>query len=141
MEEIFHLKNYCFSCPNFKFKLDGKVLADKLLKAQKDLINQIIADCTDYVPFQQGILSNSVRVENGNEIVWGTPYARFQYMGKLMLDYRGSAWALKGEKKHVVNIDLEYSTEGHSRAGKKWFERAKKEHEKDWLEVFKKAVK
>jgi hypothetical protein len=123
-----------------KIHLTGSVLAKKLNKAREDLNDQIMLDCKDYVPFNQSILSNSVHTENGDEIVWNGPYARFLYMGKLMLDDRGSAWALPNTQKHVVDKDLTYSKEGHSKAGAHWFERAKEDYLDTWIETVRKAV-
>lgn len=127
---------------NISIELDFRRLKDKLAKAQSSLAHQIIADTSDYVPFEQGILSNSAHTEHDDtEIVYSTPYARFLYMGKLMLDERGSAWAKKGTRKHVVDKNLNYSKEGHSKAGSHWFERAKEDNLKTWEDVVKKAVK
>lgn len=121
--------------------IDLSKLKGKLAKAQSDLVNQIIADTTDYVPFRDGFLSNSVYTENENtEIVYDTPYARFLYMGRIMLDDRGSSWAKKDTKKHVVDRDLNYSKESHGKAGAKWYERAKEDHLNGWIDVVKKAV-
>lgn len=132
---------YLVITDKIKVDIDLSKLKGKLARAQNALVNQIIADTTDYVPFRDGFLSNSVHTENENtEIVYNTPYARFLYMGKLMLDDRGSSWAKKGARKHVVNKNLEYSKESHSKAGAKWYERAKEEHLNDWVDVVKKAV-
>ena len=137
----FKFKKYNSDSRSVKIHITGSVSAEKLNKAQQDLNDQIMLDCKDYVPFNQGILSNSVHAENGDEIVWNGPYARFLYMGKLMLDDRGSSWALKYTKKHVTGKNLTYSKEKHSKAGAKWFERAKNDYLESWIEVVKKAVK
>ena len=141
MSKLFHFQKYSVIRPDFEFHLDGNILAEKLNKAQNDLNNQIMTDTSDYVPFNQGILSNSVHIENNDEIVWNTPYARFLYMGKGMVDKRGSTWAKKGGRKYVTNKDLTYSKEQHSKAGSHWFERALDDHKDDWINVVKKAVK
>ncbi len=141
MSKLFHFRKYSVVKPNFEFHFDGEILSEKLTKAQNDLNNQIIADTVNYVPFSQGILSNSVHVENDDEIVWNTPYARFLYMGKLMVDERGSTYARKGGRKHVIDKNLNYSQEAHSKAGSHWFERAMDEHLDDWVETVKEAVK
>ncbi len=113
-----------------------------LAKAQQNLAYQIISDTQDYVPFQQGILSNSAHTENDDsEIVYNTPYARFLYMGKLMLDDRGSSWALQNTRKHVVNKDLEFSKEAHSKAGAKWYERSKEDNLQNWIKTVKRSFK
>jgi hypothetical protein len=126
---------------NISVSVKSNVLENRISKAQKDFTNQIMIDCNDYVPFRQGILSNSVHVENDKEIVWNGPYARFLYYGKVMVDERGSTWARKGGKKHVIDRDLKYSKEGHLNAGSFWFERAKKVYQDNWIKLAKKAVK
>lgn len=127
---------------NMDIEIDLSRFKGTLQKAQSDLAYQIIADTMDYAPFKQGTLSNSVHLERNNtEIVYNTPYARFLYMGKLMLDDRGSPWAMKNTKKHVVNKDLEFSKETHRKAGSKWFERSKEDNFEKWVETVKKAVK
>lgn len=139
--KMFHFGRYSVVKPNFDFNFDGNILAEKLNRAQNDLNNQIIADTMDYVPFNQGVLSNSVHVENDDEIVWNVPYARFLYMGKVMVDKRGSTWAEKGAAKHVIDRDLTYSQEAHKEAGSHWFERAMDDYLDDWIDLVKKVVK
>ena len=96
--------SYMSISDKIEVNIDMTRLKGNLAKAQQNLAYQIISDTQDYVPFQQGVLSSSVHTENDDsEIVYNTPYARFLYMGKLMLDDRGSSWALKNTKKHVVN--------------------------------------
>ena len=51
------------------------------------------------------------------EIKYISPYAHYQYYGKLMLARNGSAWAKKGEKKHYSGKKLKYHTSG---TGPKW---------------------
>lgn len=132
---------YLFVNDNIKVDIDLTKFKDKLETAQNDLVNQIIADTQDYVPFNQGVLSNSVHAnEDNTKIIYGTPYARFQYMGKVMVDNRGSTWAKKNTRKHVINRDLTYSKEHHSKAGEKWYERSKENNLSNWLEVVKRAV-
>ncbi|MPN48985.1 hypothetical protein SDC9_196598 [bioreactor metagenome] len=67
-------------------------------------------------------------------LIQATPYARFQYYGKLMVSpTTGSPWAKKGERKVLTSIDLKYSTIAHPLAGKKWFEEMKKVHKDNIL--------
>jgi hypothetical protein len=123
------------------FDLSG--FEGKLENAQKVLNYQIIADTSKFVPFKQGILSNSVHVENENEIVYQTPYARFQYMGKVMVGIVSkSPFARVGERKRVVpGRDIIYDKTAHPEAGSRWFERAAEEYESDWIRAVKNAVK
>ena len=62
-------------------------------------------------------------------------------MGKLMLDDRGSSWALKNTRKHVVNKNLEFSKEAHSKAGAKWYERSKEDNLQNWVKIVKRSFK
>ncbi len=49
------------------------------------------------------------------------PQAAFLYHGLLMLgDVTGSAWAAKGETKHVTETPLEYNQEKNAQAGPYW---------------------
>ena len=133
--------SYTLINDRIEVRLNMKNLKGKLSKAQSNLVYQIISDTQDYVPFDQGILSNSAHPENDDtEIVYNTPYARFLYMGKLMLDSRRSSWARKGTRKHVVNKDLKYSKEGHSKAGSKWYERSKQDNLNNWIETVKRSL-
>lgn len=46
------------------------------------------------------------------QIKYTSPYAHYQYTGKLMLTKSGSSWAKKGEKKFYTNKKLKYHTSG-----------------------------
>ena len=128
---------------NIKIDIDLTKFKKKLSKVQSDLIYQIKSDTENYVPFNQGVLSNSVRPENNNtELVYDTPYARYLYMGKVVTDEKGRTWVGKGEKKPIVtNKDLTYSKEGHSKSGAKWYERSKEDNLEKWIDTIKKGLK
>ena len=64
-----------------------------------------------YVPFQNGPLRSQVDIQK-DYIEYQSPYARFQYHGKLMVGDNGSSYVRYGEKKHVTNIKLNYHTLG-----------------------------
>lgn len=127
---------------NLSIKLDISKQDFRFKKAQEMLINQIKIDTEKFVPARDMILSNSAHPENSNtELVYSTPYARFQYMGKVMVDDRGSTWAKKGTKKHVINKNLVYSKDRHPQATSKWFEKAKEEYKEKWIKLVKGVVK
>lgn len=96
------------------------------------LADEIIRNCDPYVPMDQSILKNSAYYENG-EIVYNTPYARYQYYGKLMVDplYQKGAffnedygfWSRKGVKKVLTDRDLHYSNNSTGLRGSHWVER------------------
>lgn len=79
------------------------------------------AEMDPYVPMQQGILKNT-RVSTTDSVIYNTPYARFQYYGKVMVGIEsGSAYARAGERKVVIDKDLTYR--GAPRRGPFWDKR------------------
>ncbi len=110
---------------------------------QKYIDNECIKLMRPYTPFLSGFLkkSTSGTVIGSGEIHQNTPYARFQYYGKLMVSsLTGSAYATKGEKKVLTDIDLVHNTSGHPLAGPLWFERMKADHKDDILKGAKKVA-
>lgn len=80
------------------------------VEAAKETLEEVQAQITNTVPLDNGILQNSIYVEErkiGDEwhifLDHGMLYARYLYFGNLMVDpYTGSAWAGKGVKKGVL---------------------------------------
>ena len=70
-----------------------------------------------YIPFDTGMLRRNKTYPNNNSIKYTSPYAKYQYYGKLMLAKSGSAWAKLGEKKVSTNKELKYHSSG---TGPKW---------------------
>ena len=97
-------------------------------KARLELAKIIVKDTKQFVPHDKGKLEKAEIVNNGRQIIYSTPYARFLWYGKLMLEPNGSSWARKGEKKHVVNKDLKFNQSVNPYAGKYWFLRAKNKY-------------
>ena len=106
-------------------------------KARLELAKIIINDTKQFVPHDKGKLEKAEIVNNGRQIIYSTPYARFLWHGKLMLAPNGSSWARKGEKKHVVNKDLKFNQSVNPYAGKYWFLRAKNKYFEKWINDFK----
>ena len=78
---------------------------------QRALANQVLADCTPYVPLLNGDLRNSGTVGvDGKTVNWNTPYARRQY----------------------YNVTAKFSTAG---TGAFWDMRAKAAHGASWQRV------
>lgn len=82
-----------------------------------------------YTPMLNGQMIQSATrgtVIGSGEIKYISPYARYQYYGKLMVSsITGSSYARKGESKVLTDKDLNYNKSRHPRAGKLWFERMK----------------
>lgn len=70
-----------------------------------------------YIPMQNGMLRGNKTYPSNHEIKYISPYAKYQYYGKLMLAKNGSSWAKKGEKKIATSRNLKYHTSG---TGPKW---------------------
>ncbi len=128
-------------------KLDSKRIDKNLLEAQKKLNMQIVADCTPLVPFQQGALRGSVNYPQGiygGEIEWNTPYAHYQYMGEVYgpnipkYDSEGNliGW-FSPPKKYPTGRELQQHEPG---TADHWFEVAKENHGKDWVQLVKNTV-
>lgn len=70
-----------------------------------------------YIPMDNGMLRRNKAYPSNHEIKYISPYAKYQYYGKLMLTKNGASWAKLGEKKVVTNRSLKYHTSG---TGPKW---------------------
>ncbi len=110
----------------------GRDSTMKFDTAQKFIDSECIRKMVRYTPARNLILSKSAvlgtKIGSG-KIVYNSPYARYQYYGKLMVSsITGSAWAKRGEKKILTNKDLQYSTSRHPQAQRLWFEVMKKQH-------------
>lgn len=95
---------------------------------QQFIDNEVIKHMSKYTPAETKMLMKlpitQTKIGSG-EIVQKTPYARYQYYGKLMVSsITGSAFS-NGESKVLTDIDLQYSTAVNPLAGSFWFERMK----------------
>jgi hypothetical protein len=102
---------------------------------QKFIDSEVIRLMAPYTPRQNNILIDSAtigtRIGSG-EVNQTTPYARYHYYGKLMVSsITGSAWASRGEKKVLTDIDLKYN--GAPMRGPFWFDRMKADKKEDIL--------
>lgn len=121
-------------------QIDTKRIDNNIREAQKKLNMQVVADCDEYIPMQQGALRGSANYPKGiygDEISWNTPYAHYQYMGELYLAENGSSWAQKYEKKYPTGQPLTYHAPG---TDARWFERAKDVHKNEWINLVKREV-
>ena len=110
-------------------KLDVKVKMNSVNKILKDhglnkdgRVTRYLRDDADrlmnsFVPMDNGMLRRNKTYPKNNEIMYTSPYAKYQYYGKLMLAKNGSAWAKLGEKKVKTSKHLKYHTSG---TGAKW---------------------
>lgn len=109
----------------------GKEQTDRFSAVQKFVDSEVIRLMVPYTPMLNGILMKSAvlgtKIGSGH-IFYNSPYARYQYYGKLMVSsVTGSSHARNGESKVLTNKDLKYSTAKHPQAQKLWFEVMKAE--------------
>ena len=110
---------------NVKVKMNpiNKILKDHGLN-KDGRVTRHLRDTADrlmnpYIPMDNGMLRRNKTYPSNHEIKYTSPYAKYQYYGKLMLAKNGSAWAKLGEKKIKTNKNLKYHTSG---TGAKWNE-------------------
>lgn len=99
--------------------------------AQRFFTEEVMRASDPYVPMDTGVLKNIAK-NCGDEILYNTPYARYQWYGKLMVDpYTGKGaffsedygfWSRPGVQKVLSDRDLNY--QGAPRRGAFWVNRA-----------------
>lgn len=113
-------------------------------KTQEYVDSECIRLMVPYTPALNNVMYKSATlgtVIGSGRIRYTSPYARYQYYGKLMVSsVTGSPYAKRGEKKILTDKDLKYSKLRHQRAGKLWFERMKADHKDEILEGARKIV-
>ena len=125
----------------FNIKATDLLLKDRGLEdmgsTQKFIDSECIRLMAPYTPYRNGMLEESATLGTkigSGEINQISPYARFQYYGKVMVSpITGSPWAAKGEKKVLTDRDLQYDASNHPLAGKMWFDRMVADHKDDIL--------
>lgn len=117
---------------------------DEYGKVQKFIDSEVIRLMTPYTPNLIGTLYKSAKAVpkvGSGEIVQATPYARFQYYGKVMVSpVTGSPWASMGESKILTDRDLVHDKTRHPMAGPFWFERMKADKKDEILEGARKVA-
>lgn len=107
----------------------GREQTDRFTTVQKFIDSECIRLMVPYTPMRNGILMKNAVMGTtigSGKVVYNSPYARYQYYGKLMVSsVNGSAYARRGESKVLTNIDLKYDTSRHPKAQKMWFEAMK----------------
>lgn len=107
---------------DWKKRLGKKQIMNKVLtpETKKFAYNTLFKLCIPYVPMQSGTLFSNVEITQGH-LMYKSPYAFFQYCGRLMVgEDSQKAWANYGERKRVVESYLNYSKEQHPLASREW---------------------
>lgn len=102
-------------------------------RAQRFFSESVMRHADKYVPFRSGVLKNSAQiVASGDAITYTTPYARYVWFGKLMVDpitgkgafhdpRTGRFWSRPGVQKIPTNRDLKFN--GAPTRGAMWIDR------------------
>lgn len=113
-------------------------------EAQFWLDSQVMTDMVPYMPHQTGTFVNVTRAMSaalagsGEVVAAAPPMGRFLYEGKVMVDpVTNSPWAREGATKVVTERNLTYS---NPKATPHWFDTAKQNHGKAWVDGVKKRA-
>jgi hypothetical protein len=115
---------------------------------QRAIDMSVIKYCEEYVPLDSGELARSPLINyTPGEVIYDTPYARYQFMGKVMgpnipIYKKGQLqgfFSIKGKKKFLTGSDLKYK--GAPKRGAFWFQRMKADHLQDIIKEAQYAVR
>lgn len=120
----------------------NKILKDHGLNEEGRVIKFLRDDAdrlmNPYIPMDNGMLRRNKTYPSNHEIKYISPYAKYQYYGKLMLAKNGSSWAKKGEKKVETSRNLKYHTSG---TGPKWDKLMLQRHKNDLVKDVENYIK
>lgn len=109
---------------------------------QKTIDAAVIRECFPYVPFDEGMLAGSANTATkigSGEVVYDTPYARYQYYGEVYgpnfpVTENGEIVGYYSPKeKYPTGRALQYNTDKNPQAGSHWFDRAMADHKDEIL--------
>lgn len=138
-DNVFHFPNVSLVDGKFKADVSFDRFTKQFADAQQWLGDRVLEDCKSHMPLLTGDLQQRSHTEdNGRQVVFPGPYARFQYGGKVMVDPdTGSPWARKGVKKVLTDRPLTYS---NPQATDHWFDTAKAQFGGAWVAGVKKRA-
>ena len=114
-------------------------------KVQRFFSSEVMRTSNPYLPFKEGALQASARVtDDGEGIIYDTPYARYHWFGKLMVDPKtkkgafynpltGRFWSRPNVQKELTDRDLRYN--GAPMRGPHWVERAWIDHKDEIIKA------
>lgn len=124
--------------------LEGKGLGEGG-KVQRYFSSEVMRVSAPYLPFKAGALQSSARLtDQGDGIIYDTPYARYHWFGKLMVDPKtkkgafynpktGRFWSRPNTQKELTDRDLRYK--GAPMRGPRWVERAWIDHSNEIIKA------
>lgn len=132
MSNMQHFPTFSYVSGGVRCELNLDRFSRQFAEAQQFLGDRVLEDSKPFMPFRTGSMQQrSMVVDGGRQVIFGGPYARFLYMGKVMVDeVTGSPWARPGAKKVVTEQDLTFSSPG---ATAFWFDAAKAANGEYWI--------
>ena len=109
---------------------------------QKVVDAAVIRECLSYLPFDEGVLAGSANTATkigSGEVVYDTPYARYQYYGEAygpnipIVENGVVTGYFSPPEKHPTGKKLQYNKEINPMAGSHWFDRAMADHKEEIL--------
>lgn len=127
--------------------LDLRRFQQSFSKAQWELDNMVMTSMVKYMPMDTETFINVTRAMSqaiagsGKVVAAAPPMGWFLYEGKVMVGERTkSAFAAKGERKEVVERQLNYSRHANPNVTDHWFDTSKKNHGDVWVKKTKKLA-
>lgn len=148
-----HFKDYSIERNGVKIQINLSKLNPVFQRAQIELEKIVFTSMKPYMPLRNGMLIDITQAKNdatlGDGFVYAavTPYGRYQYMGKVMVDSATGKGPMKiptvglrfheGAELVATDRDLTYS---QPNATARWFETAKAAHGQAWVNKVKQIV-
>lgn len=146
MPDMFHFPYISYVSGGLRVEIDLRPYGERFAQAQQWLGDRVLEDCKACMPLLTGSLQQRSHTEDGGRrVVFPGPYARYQYMGKVMVDSKtgkgprkipteAGGYVLrfrKGAELEATDKPLKYS---NPQAKAKWFEHAKQQNKQFWME-------
>ena len=150
--KIYHMGKWSYVDGNIRVNIDLTHLGEKLQEAQAWLGDRVLESCRACMPHATGDLQQRSKTEDGGrKVVFPGLYARYQYMGKVMVDKDTGKGPMRiatapgeymlrfknGADLIATDRPLKYSDPN---AVPKWFDVAKQRHGKEWVQGVKDII-
>ena len=147
MAKMLNLRPYKLVQSNVQISLDLGRFTEQYATAQFRLDSMVMTHMVPYMPMVTHTFINETKAISASMAGTGWvcagagPMGRFLYEGKVMVDpVTGSPFARYGAKKVVTNRPLQYSTSAHPKVTDHWFDAAKAEYGRKWIQTTKRLA-
>lgn len=151
--KITHFKGFSVVDGDIKIKLNLSRFDKQFQRAQYELDGDVMNSMEPFMPLNKGTFIQKTREEStalqgtGMVVAAASPFGRFLYHGKTMVDIETGSPRAKHKNKKVLVSQYTGKTNAkenltYSRAGAKalWFDAAKKKDGKSWIKKAKKIA-